>query len=208
MTIHHLPTNLDRKLDQLTATLDNVANKLDHLTNITHLTHDLPDSYDPDECSTCTNLIQAGNAFVDLSRKVEQHETHDGMNFVTVIDSDVLATFCAECGNRHANARTWRRKLLETLGLGEQDASGDGGETCNMCHCCLPNGSARATIELMISQVVANAASDDGGGHIPIFAEDVLVFCPACGNKMSRDRLSDAVNELLEEEREASRVLI
>lgn len=196
MTIHHLPADINRKLDQLTATLDKLASKLDNLTNITQLTHDLPDSHELDECSTCSNLILPGNAYVYLPRMVEQHELVDGKEMVTVIDSDVLAIFCAECGNRHASARDWRKLLAEKLELDVPEERTYPEEICDLCHCTLPNNRARVSLDLTIAQIDVKKE----GWHIPIYAEVILSFCPACGNKMSRERLAEVIDELLTDE--------
>lgn len=199
MTTHHLPTSIDHKLDQLKDSLDEVVEKLDSLHIMALFAKDTSDDYELD-CSVCAGTIRSGNVCIDISRKVEQHEVVEGKKNATVIDSDILAIFCAKCGNQHAHARTWRKLLSEHLCLnGPEEVSGKDA-TCDLCYCRIPDGSARVTIELMISQAEKNPTGD----HVPVYAEDILVFCPSCGNKMGRDKMNDAVNEILISQGETS----
>jgi len=192
MTTHHLPTSIDHKLDQIKSSIEEVIEKIDYLHITALFAKDTSDGYELD-CSVCAGTIRSGNVCIDISRKVEQHEVVEGKNYVTVIDSDIMAIFCAKCGNQHAQVRTWRQLLCEHLGLTEQGGASNQDATCDLCHCHIPDGWARVTIDLMISQAEKNPTGD----HIPIYAEDILVFCPSCGNKMGRDKLNDAVSEIL-----------
>jgi hypothetical protein len=54
----------------------------------------------------------------------------------------------------------------------------------------------------MISQVEGNPENAEGGVHIPILAEGIFVFCPSCGNSMSRDNLREVIHALLNAEEE------
>lgn len=52
-------------------------------------------------CDRCGKGILPGNAQVVVCRNVEETGIDDsGDEFVTVIDSEVLLTLCAVCGNR------------------------------------------------------------------------------------------------------------
>jgi len=198
MTTHHLPTSIDHKLDQIKSSIDEVIEQLNSLQITALFAKETSDDYELD-CSTCAGTIRSGNVCVDISRKVEQHEVVEGKNHVTVIDSDILAIFCAKCGNQHAQARTWRKLLCEHFDLEEHESVNDQAATCGLCHCHIPVGWARVTIDLMISQAEQNPTGD----HIPVYAEDILVFCPSCGNKMGRGKLIDAVGDILIEQGKA-----
>ncbi len=203
MSIHHLPATTNHKLDRLLDAMNSVATRLDNLSIAIHATIKEPADYEG-ACVTCARVIRYGNACIDISRRVEQQELNNGKPFVTVIDDDVLATFCAECGNRHSNVGTWRKRLQEELGLKEQSVSDSQEETCDKCQCRMPEEGARVTIDLMISQVEEYAESSDGVQHVPIYGETILAFCPACGNAMSRSLFEHAMNELLSEEEASS----
>lgn len=52
-------------------------------------------------CARCGKGILPGNAQVVVCRNVEETGIDDsGREFVTVIDSEVLLTLCAGCGNK------------------------------------------------------------------------------------------------------------
>lgn len=193
MTIHYLPTVLNTKLNDITTSLTEIVDKLDWMAKEMILGHGLSGSFEF-VCSACAGTINIGNACIDISRKVEQHEVCENRHFVTVIDSDSLAVFCATCGNRYSNAKDWRMLLIDTLGLKKHTVNRN---ICDRCHCYLPDHSSRVSVELMISQVEYCAESNDGGGFIPIVAEEILTFCPACGNKMSTDLLINIVGKLV-----------
>jgi len=53
-------------------------------------------------CDWCDKDIAYGNASVTINRNIEQTDSteEDPEGIVTVIDSDVLLTLCAQCGNK------------------------------------------------------------------------------------------------------------
>lgn len=51
-------------------------------------------------CDRCGATIYYGNACVTINRNIEQPNLRpDGEAEITVIESTVLGTFCADCGN-------------------------------------------------------------------------------------------------------------
>jgi hypothetical protein len=195
MTIHYPATSIDKKILIMT-TLEEITNKLDSLIQATQLTHDLLGSFEI-ECCACAGTIRQGNACLEISRKVEQHEVCGDKHFATVIDSDSFATFCASCGNHFSNANDWRRRLIDILGLKEDVATSKLTNVCDRCQCHLSAQSKRVSVELMISQLEYFPESNDGGGFIPIMAEDILIFCSSCGDNMSTDLLNRSIAKLI-----------
>ncbi len=53
-------------------------------------------------CDWCDKEISYGNASVTINRNIEQMDSteEDPEGVVTVIESDVLLTLCAQCGNK------------------------------------------------------------------------------------------------------------
>ncbi len=53
-------------------------------------------------CDWCDKDIAYGNASVTINRNIEQMDSteEDPDGIVTVIDSNVLLTLCARCGNK------------------------------------------------------------------------------------------------------------
>lgn len=56
---------------------------------------------DYDYCETCGKLIQKGNAYVSITRNIEQieHNLIENEDEVQVIDSVELIRLCGACGN-------------------------------------------------------------------------------------------------------------
>lgn len=157
-------------------------------------------------CSCCGKSIRYGNAFVAISRIVQQIDNNpdaEGL-IASVIDSDSLADICFSCGNRNFVARRLRRQLSELLELlPPQPVVDDMGdeiqrepESCDRCGCQMLPGNTQVIIEIMAAQVDWSEA--DGDSPItPIFAEALFTFCAVCGNKMSTERLNETIRKVL-----------
>jgi len=191
MIISHPTLSMQEKIDQIHTATYAIASGIERLLN----TQQGPDVYT--DCSTCGCVIHYGNACVDVTRQVEQIEIVDGQRIAIVIDADVLATFCAGCGNRYANATSWRQNLASLLGMEEGKLAVARQHICDGCHCSLEGGGSWVAIDVMISQVDMNEDSHVDARHTPITSETILLFCPRCGNRMSRARIHEAVAEFL-----------
>lgn len=150
-------------------------------------------------CDICNGHLYDGNACVDLSRVVEDHQPKGDRREITVVDSDLLATFCADCGNRFAYAENWRRQLGGLLPL-EHLAKSTLDETCDCCLDPLEERGARVNVQVMISQMQYTEGTSDDTTLYPIHVATALAFCADCGNKMSNIRLREAVDQLLRPE--------
>ena len=64
-------------------------------------------------CDWCDKDIAYGNASVTINRNIEQMDSteEDPEGVATVIDSDVLLTLCAQCGNK-LNTEMLKEMLL------------------------------------------------------------------------------------------------
>lgn len=193
MPIPHPIVGLQEKIDQIHRAVYVIAAETERLLSA----HNLTAVY---HCDICSCDIYPGNACVDVTRRVEQLNCIDDQNVIIVIDADCLATFCASCGNQFAHVGYWRRELGQALELSEEDMDvANAEEQCALCLQPLAETGARVEIELMISQVDARPVPHGGAEHTPILSEACLVFCPECGNRMSREKLQEAMNGLLRE---------
>lgn len=188
------PVMTQEKINQIHREVCAVAVGVERLLNV----HNQAVVYN---CSVCEGSIYSGNACVDVTRRVEQVQSVDGRSSITVIDADVLATFCADCGNLFAYAQHWRKNLRLTLGLSnDNDLIAADPLICDQCLGVLETSGARVVVLVMISQVDRDSGEDGRIVHTPICDEIFLHFCPECGNHMSRERLGRAVVELLQPE--------
>lgn len=157
-------------------------------------------------CSCCGKHVRYGNAVVEIERSVQQIDTNPSGNglYVNVIDSDVLAIICFECGNKNYVPKRLRRQLSKLLELPPPQAvvvdySNDIQQTpdpCDKCGCQIQPGNALVELGIMIAQV---DWSEDYDNDLltPIYAETLFQFCASCGNKMSTERLQTAIDEVL-----------
>lgn len=160
------------------------------------------------QCDVCNRDIRYGNAILEIGRNVEQHdyEEETDLRSVTVIDSDPLVTLCACCGNSMADRKEIWKYLVSDLGLpgpannedsAQQTESGLP-ETCGCCGVELGDNRARVSVVRLIGQMDWSEKLNDGELSV-IDGEDVLSFCPDCGNKMSTRRLKQAFQVLIED---------
>ncbi|WP_429886192.1 hypothetical protein [Geoalkalibacter halelectricus] len=148
------------------------------------------------QCSACQGPIMPGSAGIDIRRTVEYVENSCGQKTARILAVDVLAKFCASCGNAHSYPHIWRKRLAEKLDLTDCEAEED---VCSLCLKQLSASCVRVTLELMILQVGQEFPHDEGYklSDIPIYADNILVFCPPCGSRMGRGHLQGIMNELL-----------
>lgn len=159
-------------------------------------------------CDVCGKEIRYGNAVLEIERNVEQHDYEEdtALHSVTVIDAEPLATLCARCGNSLADRKEIWKHLVRTLGLpgpaSDEDVAQqtEAGlpETCGCCGEELKIGRARVSLVQLIGQMDWSDERQDGELFV-IHGEDLLSFCPDCGNRMSTHRLKAAMVELLED---------
>ncbi len=159
-------------------------------------------------CDVCGRAIHYGNAVLEIERNVEQHdyEEETGLHTVTVIDAEPLATLCARCGNSLGDRKELWKHLSRILELPAPLTAADVAqqtetglpETCGSCGMELAVGRARVSLVRMIGQMDWSEARQDGELYV-IDGEDILSFCPDCGNRMSSLRLHQALHELLDD---------
>lgn len=158
------------------------------------------------QCDNCGRDIYYGNAVLEIERNVEQHdyEEETGLHSVTVIDAEPLATLCAHCGNSMADRKEIWKHLVRILALPLPLTAADTAqqteaglpETCGCCGMELTVGRARVALVRLIGQMDWSEQRDDGELSV-IDGEDILSFCPACGNKMSTSRLHQALQLII-----------
>jgi hypothetical protein len=148
------------------------------------------------QCSACQEPIMSGNASIDIRRTVEYVEYSGDQKTARILAVDVLAKFCAACGNAHSYPHVWRKRLAEKLDLMDSEEKEC---VCSLCLKQLSESCARVSLELMILQVGLECPHDEGYklSDIPIYADNILVFCPSCGSRMGRGYLQGILNELL-----------
>jgi hypothetical protein len=160
------------------------------------------------QCDVCDRDIFYGNALLELERNVEQYdyEEETGLHSVTVIDSDPLVTLCARCGNSMGDRKELWKHLTRILELPAPFTDADAAqqteaglpETCGRCGIELTVGRARVALVRLIGQMDWSDRLDDGELFV-IDGEDIVSFCPDCGNRMSNCRLHQALHELLDD---------
>ncbi len=160
------------------------------------------------QCDICGKDIHYGNAVLEIERNVEQHDYDEetGLQTVTVIDADSLATLCASCGNSMANRKELWKLLVQELELPGPACDDDAAqatesglpETCDSCGMELTVGRARVALVQLIGQVDWSEQRDDSELSV-IDGEDILSFCPECGNGMSSRRLDLAIHKVLDD---------
>ena len=160
------------------------------------------------QCDVCGRDICYGNAVLEIERNVEQHdyEEETGLQSVTVVDSDPLVTICAHCGNSMADRKEIWKYLIKTLALPAPATSFDAAqqneeglpETCGCCGIELETGMTRVSLIRLIGQIDWSDELNNSELSI-IDGEDVLSFCAVCGNKMSTNRLRQALHKLIDD---------
>lgn len=160
------------------------------------------------QCDICGRDIHYGNAVLEIERTVEQHdhEEETGLQTVTVIDADPLATLCASCGNSMADRKAFWELLVRELELPGPASEDDAAqptetglpETCDACGMELTVGRARVALVRLIGQMNWDDERNDGELAV-IDGEDMLSFCPSCGNTMSSHRLRQALHRLIDD---------
>lgn len=158
------------------------------------------------QCDVCGRDIRYGNAVVEIKRHIEQYDIEEetGLHSVMVIDAYPLATLCARCGNCLADRKEGWQQLVCILGL-PGPSTDDGAspqtevglpETCSNCGAEMKISTARVSLVRQTAQIEWNDELNDSELYV-IDGEDVLTFCPDCGNKMSIRRLRQAVHDML-----------
>jgi hypothetical protein len=160
------------------------------------------------QCDICGRDIHYGNAVLEIQRNIEQHdyEEETGQRTGTVIDADPLLTSCASCGNSFSNSKKLRKLLVAKLELPAHDSDEDaahqmGVDLPESCDCCgkeLKIGRARVSLVKLIGQMDWSDQRSDGELYV-IDGEDLLSFCPDCGNKMSSHRLQQGLKRVLDD---------
>lgn len=160
------------------------------------------------QCDICGRDIDYGNAVLEIHRNVEQHDYKDesSLHTVTVIDTDPLLTACARCGNSIANRKKLCKLLLVELGLSDPVSNEDTiqqteaglSETCECCGDELKRDKTRVTLVKLIGQMDWSVTRGDGELFV-IDGEDILSFCPDCGNRMNTYRLQQALQRVLDD---------
>jgi hypothetical protein len=160
------------------------------------------------QCDICGRDIHYGNAVLEIQRNVEQHDyiEETGLRTGIIIDADPLLTSCASCGNSLSNSKKLRQLLEAKLELSAPDTNEDTAqqteadlpESCNCCGKELKIGKARVSLVKLIGQMDWSDQRSDGELFV-IDGEDVLSFCPDCGNKMSSYRLQQALKRILDD---------
>lgn len=148
------------------------------------------------QCSACPEPIIPGGASIEIRRTVEYIEGSRDQRTSRILAVDVLAKFCAACGNAHSYPHVWRKRLAEKLELMDSEEKEC---VCSLCLKQLSASCVRVSLELMILQVGQECPHDEGYklSDIPIYADNILVFCPSCGSRMGRGHLQGVLNELL-----------
>lgn len=159
------------------------------------------------QCDICGRDIDYGNAVLEIQRNVEQHDYREetGQQTVTVIDADPLVTSCARCGNSIANSKKLWKLLVAELGLSDSVSDKDSEqltetnlpETCGCCGKQLKIVRARVSLVKLIGQMDWSDARGDGELYV-IDGEEIISFCPDCGNRMSTYRLQQALQRVLD----------
>jgi len=157
-------------------------------------------------CSCCSSDIHFGNAIVQIERIVQQIDLNaEGTGLVAdVIDSSVLATICYECGNQNSMPWRLRKQISPLLGLPLPDEivihpyreNNTEPDPCDCCGCEIKTGNAQVDLSLRIAQVDWSEEYDDDV-QTTIYGESLFTFCAACGNRMSEERLGDALRQAL-----------
>ncbi|MCE1227479.1 MAG: hypothetical protein LWW87_13525 [Geobacteraceae bacterium] len=160
------------------------------------------------QCDICGRDIHYGNAVLEIQRNIEQHDFIEdtGLQSVTVIDADPLISSCARCGNRISYSKELRKQMVEKLELPAHDSneeaaqqtSGNLPENCDCCGKELKIGRARVSLVKLIGQMDWSDQRGDGELFV-IDGEDLLSFCPDCGNKMSSYRMQQALKRVLDD---------
>jgi len=112
---------------------------------------------------------------------------------------EVLATFCAACANQYAYATNWRRHFRQSLELASLTDHLHL-MVCDRCAGEMPQAGGRVTVQLMIAQIDARKDEPVDTDITPTYVDDVLQFCPACGNKVNITMLQRAVDKYLAED--------
>lgn len=157
-------------------------------------------------CACCGNELHYGNAYSEFARLVQQIDNNpddDGL-IATVIDSVPLTYICYSCSSINFNTHRLRRQLTELLDLPAPEPfvtepSSDLAQTpdpCDRCGCQINPGNATVGLDIMIAQYDKPEGEDDGL-ITPIYTEELFTFCAACGNRMSEERLREAVDRVL-----------
>jgi hypothetical protein len=160
------------------------------------------------QCDVCGRDIDYGNAVLEIQRNVEQHdyEEETGLQTVTVIDADPVVTLCARCANSLADRKELWKHLAKELEIPGPSSDEDAAqqteaglpETCGCCGMELLVGRARVALVRLIGQMDWSDQRDDGELFV-MDAEDILSFCPDCGNRMSTRRLQQALQRVLDD---------
>ena len=147
------------------------------------------------QCSACQEPIMPGSASIDIRRTVEYIENSGIQKTARILAVDVLAKFCAACGNAHSYPHIWRKRLAEKLDL---MACEEEEHVCSLCLRQLSASCVHVSLELMILQVGQELPHDEGNklNDIPIYVDNILVFCPSCGSRMGHKRLQGILDEL------------
>ncbi|NJD37461.1 MAG: hypothetical protein FIA89_03945 [Geobacter sp.] len=158
------------------------------------------------QCSCCGSDIHFGNAIVQIERLVQQIDLNaEGTGLVIdVIDSSVLATICYECGNQNSISWRLRKSISPLLGLPLPDEivihpyreNNTEPDPCDCCGCEIKTGNAQVDLSLRIAQVDWSEEYDDDV-QTTIYGDSLFTFCAACGNRMSEERLGDALRQVL-----------
>lgn len=148
------------------------------------------------QCAACQEPIMPGNASIDIRRTVEYVENSGDQKTARILAVDVLAKFCAACGNAHSYPHVWRKRLAEKIDLMDSEEKEC---ECSLCLKQLSASCVRVSLELMILQVGQECPHDEGYklSDIPIYADNILVFCPSCGSRMGHKRLKGFLDEVL-----------
>ncbi len=112
------------------------------------------------QCDICRRDILYGNAVLEISRNVEQHEYDKDTNYrsATVIDSVPLSTICAYCANQLADRKDVLKLLASDLGLYTPPNAAfqfttESRLTCNCCKADIDENKARVSLVLLLAQV-------------------------------------------------------
>ena len=156
------------------------------------------------QCACCGNAIMSGNACVEFMRRVNKTEVDakGNINATIVVDDDILALICADCGNGYSDTASARRKLGNAIGISDLPTLNVSPITaerhnCDACSANMERSYSQTYLYVQIAQINRDAK---GVCHFTrIRSDNLFTFCDKCGYSFSRDFVEDAVRNMLGE---------
>ena len=155
-------------------------------------------------CDCCGKEIRSGNACVEFMRREEKTEVDlKGNATAILIDEDLLALICADCGGSYSNTINTRRKLSNTMGLPDHSSNvlseslpiATKYHKCDSCSGNMEYSYSKTYLYTQIAQI--NRDAKGIFSFTDIRFDDLFTFCNKCSYSLDRDRVEDSVRKML-----------